>query len=156
MKKMASILLIVFFALAVIGRLSSFFDRVQYQGISQDSFYRSLQVEQKLTPEQLKEYGVLLDEQQQEQYDVYLICAEVENTTARNDYFYPDYDLCSIGGEYDYELLESSALMPASYGYSFYLPAGETVRCRFLILADKQAEDVEVRNDPSICAFFPA
>ena len=46
--------------------------------------------------------------------------------------------------------------MPASYGYSFYLPAGETVRCRFLILADKQAEDVEVRNDPSICAFFPA
>ena len=136
MKKMASILLIVFFALAVIGRLSSFFDRVQYQGISQDPSYRSLQVEQK--------------------YDVYLICAEVENTTARNDYFCPDYDLCSIGGEYDYELLESSVLMPASYGYSFYLPAGETVRCRFLILADKQAEDVEVRNDPSICAFFPA
>ena len=64
--------------------------------------------------------------------------------------------ICSIGGEYDYELLESSALMPVSYGYSFYLPAGETVRCRFLILADKQAEDVEVRNDPSICAFFPA
>ena len=58
MKKMASILLIVFFALAVIGRLSSFFDRVQYQGISQDPSYRSLQVEQKLTPEQLKEYGV--------------------------------------------------------------------------------------------------
>ena len=86
MKKMASILLIVFFALAVIGRLSSFFDRVQYQGISQDPSYRSLQVEQKLTPEQLEEYGVLLDEQQQEQYDVYLICAEVENTTARNDY----------------------------------------------------------------------
>ena len=80
------------------------------------------------------------------QYDVYLICAEVENTTARNDYFYPDYDLCSIGGEYDYELLESSVLMPASYGYSFYLPAGETVRCRFLILADKQAEDVEVSD----------
>ena len=51
MKKMASILLIVFFALAVIGRLSSFFDRVQYQGISQDPSYRSLQVEQKLTPE---------------------------------------------------------------------------------------------------------
>ena len=66
MKKMASILLIVFFALAVIGRLSSFFDRVQYQGISQDPSYRSLQVEQKLTPEQLEEYGVLLDEQQQE------------------------------------------------------------------------------------------
>ena len=148
MKKMASIFLIVFFALAIIGRLSSFFDRVQYQGISQ--------VEQKLTPEQLEEYGVLLDEQQQEQYDVYLICAEVENTTARNDYFYPDYDLCSIGGEHDYELLESSVLMPVSYGYSFYLPAGETVRCRFLLLADKQAEDVEVRNDPSICAFFPA
>ena len=101
-------------------------------------------------------YGLMLDEQQQEQYDVYLICAEVENTTARNDYFYPDYDLCSIGGEHDYELLESSVLMPVSYGYSFYLPAGETVRCRFLLLADKQAEDVEVRNDPSICAFFPA
>ena len=67
MKKMASILLIIFFALAVIGRLSSFFDRVQYQGISQDPSYRSLQVEQKLTPEQLEEYGVLLDEQQQEQ-----------------------------------------------------------------------------------------
>ena len=109
-----------------------------------------------MTPEQLEEYGVLLDEQQQEQYDVYLICAEVENTTARNDYFYPDYDHCSIGGEHDYELLESSVLMPVSYGYSFYLPAGETVRCRFLLLADKQAEDVEVRNDPSICAFFPA
>ena len=115
-----------------------------------------MQVEQKLTPEQLEEYGVLLDEQQQEQYDVYLICAVVENTTARNDYFYPDYDLCSIGGEFDYELLESSVLMPASYGYSFDLPAGETVRCRFLILADKQAEDVEVRNDPSIGALFPA
>ena len=59
MKKMASILLIVLFALAVIGRLSSFFDRVQYQGISQDPSYRSLQVEQKLTPEKLEEYGVL-------------------------------------------------------------------------------------------------
>ncbi|MEF2562609.1 MAG: hypothetical protein UI647_07485, partial [Negativibacillus sp.] len=101
MTKIANILLIIFCALAIIGRLSSFFDMVRYQGISQDPSYRSLQVEQKLTPEQLEEYDVLLDGQQQEQYDVYLICAEVENTTARNDYFYPDYDLCSIGGEYD-------------------------------------------------------
>ena len=70
MKKMASIFLIVFFALAIIGRLSSFLIGYSIRAFSQDPSYRSLQVEQKLTPEQLEEYGVLLDEQQQEQYDV--------------------------------------------------------------------------------------
>jgi hypothetical protein len=155
MKKLGSILLWGFVIFEVLGVLISTFDDVKYAGYA-DIVYRSLTIEEELDLEQAQRYEAKVSPEDLERFHCYLVCAEVENQSSVNDYFWPDYDFSSSNGAFHHIVLNSSVLAQSQDGYRWTVPAGETMMCRFLMLVDRNAPDVVVEDNPSIRAELPA
>lgn len=155
MKKLGSILLWGFVIFEVLGVMISTFNVVKYSEYS-DLVYRSLTIEEELDLEQSQRYEAKVSPEDLERFHCYLVCAEVENQSSINDYFWPDYDFSSSDGSFHHIVMNSSVLSQTQDGYRWLVPAGETMRCRFLLLVDKNAQDVVVEANPSVRAELPA